>query len=275
MATYTSGGTWARLLDFGTSNLGEDTNGTVAFGTPASNYVFITFEPGPRFAITPESNGQENPIMNSGTPVAPGPDEHHFVVTYGPSRAPSLYLDGNFVGTANYATPLSGITNDVNCWLGRSQWPDPFYGGSLNEFRMHSTQLGQLEALASKAAGPNAINYTPENPTSIVLNVNSNMNSGQGQNATVTGVFPTYGTVTVGAAEVTLVSSAPSIVSVGANNRMTSVAPFPRLPENSASVWTGLETKRIHGNRPSCSTIKSTITRPAKSSSCPFARKWT
>ena len=222
--TYASGGTWSRILDFGIAAAGEDTNGTLVVGTPASNYVFMCFEPGPRFAITPLSNGNENQV-NSGTAVAPGSVEHHFVVTYGPSRTPSMYLDGNFVGSGNFVTPLSAITNDVNCWLGRSQWPDPFYGGSYNEFRMHSTQLGQLEVLASRAAGPNAINYTPENPTSITLNVNSNMNSGQGQDATITGVFPTYGTVTVGAAEATLVSSATSIVSVGANNRLTAVNP--------------------------------------------------
>lgn len=223
-ATYTSGGTWARLLDFGIAAAGEDLDGTLAVGTPASNYVFITFEPGPRFAITPVSNGNENQF-NSGTPVTPGPDQHHVVVTYGPARTPSMYIDGNFVGSGNHTVPLSAITNDVNCWLGRSQWPDPFYGGSYNEFRMHSTQLGQLEVLASRAAGPNTINYTPENPTSISLNVNSNMTSGQIQDATITGVFTTYGTVTIGASEGTLVSSAPGIVSVGANNRMTAINP--------------------------------------------------
>jgi hypothetical protein len=223
-ANYTAGGTWARLLDFGIAAIGEDLDGTLAVGTPASNYVFICFEPGPRFAITPLSNGNENQV-NSGTPVAQGSGEHHLVVTYGPARTPSMYLDGNFVGSGNYTTPLSAITNDVNNWLGRSNWPDPFYGGSFNEFRMHSTQLSALEVLASRAAGPNTINYTPENPTSITLNVNSNMNSGQGQDATITGVFPTYGSVTVGAADATLVSSAPSIVSVGANNRLTAVNP--------------------------------------------------
>jgi hypothetical protein len=223
-ATYTSGGTWARLLDFGIAAAGEDLDGTLAVGTPASNYVFITFEPGPRLAITPLSNGNENQV-NSGTAVAQGSGEHHFVVTYGPARTPSMYLDGNFVGSGNFVTPLSAITNDVNCWLGRSQWPDPFYGGSFNEFRMHSTQLSALEVLASRAAGPNAINYSPENPTSITLNVSSNMNSGQAQDATITGVFPTYGTVTIGAVDATLVSSAPSIVSVGANNRLTAINP--------------------------------------------------
>jgi len=222
--TYASGGTWARVLDFGTSNIGEDTNGTVAVGAPASNYVFICFEPGPRFAITPLSNGNENQV-NSGTPVAPGGGEQHVVVTYGPARTPSMYINGNFVGSGNFVTPLSAITNDVNNWLGRSQWPDPFFGGSYNEFRMHSTQLSALEVLASRAAGPNTVNYTPENPTSITLNVISNMNSGQGQDATITGVFPTYGTVTVGGADAVLVSSAPSVVSVGANNRLTAGNP--------------------------------------------------
>jgi hypothetical protein len=110
--------------------------------------------------------------------------------------------------------------------LGRSQWADPFFGGSFNEFRMHSTMLGQLEVLAAKAAGPDAINYTPEAPTSITsVNLITNMTSGQSQDATITAVFPTYGTVTVGGAEATIASSASSIVRVGANNRLTAVAP--------------------------------------------------
>ncbi len=187
--TYSSGGTWARLLDFGfNANAvpnGEDTDGTLG-GAQGSNYVFITLEPGPRFAITPASNGNENQV-NATTAVTPGTDERHVVVTYGPARTPSIYIDGNFAGSGAYTHPLSVITNDVNCWLGRSQWADPFFGGSFNEFRMHSTQLGQLEVLASRAAGPNTVNYTPENPTAITsLNIVSNMTSGQSQDVTIT-----------------------------------------------------------------------------------------
>jgi hypothetical protein len=222
--TWTTGGTWARLLDFGFNANGEDTDGTKA-GAQGSNYVFITSTAGtnPRFAIAPASNESESQI-NSSTNLTLN-EEHHVVVTYGPNRAPSMYIDGNFVGSGNFTFPLSVITNDVNCWLGRSQWADPFFGGSFNEFRMHSTMLGQLEVLASKASGPNTINYTPENPTSITLNVISNMTSGQSQNATITGVFPTYGTVTIGATEATLATSASGIVRVDANNRLTAVAP--------------------------------------------------
>jgi hypothetical protein len=103
---------------------------------------------------------------------------------------------------------------------------DPFFGGSFNEFRMHSTMLGQLEVLAAKAAGPDAINYSPEAPTSIMsVNLITNMTSGQTQDATITAVFPTYGIVTVGGAEVTIASSASGTVRVGANNRLTAVAP--------------------------------------------------
>lgn len=226
--TYSSGGTWARLLDFGfNANAvpnGEDTDGTLG-GAQGSNYVFITLEPGPRFAITPASNGNENQV-NATTAVTPGTDERHVVVTYGPARTPSIYIDGNFAGSGAYTHPLSVITNDVNCWLGRSQWADPFFGGSFNEFRMHSTQLGQLEVLASRAAGPNTVNYTPENPTAITsLNIVSNMTSGQSQDVTITAEFPTYGTVTVGGSEISITSSSSGVVRVGANNRLTAVAP--------------------------------------------------
>src|SRR5512144_93425 len=118
-------------------------------------------------------------------------EETYVVVAFGPAGA-RMFIDGNQVASGNYSadTPLSAIY-DVNCWLGRSVWPDPFFGGSFDEFRVHSTLLGQLEILASKTAGPNAINYTAENPTAITLNVISNMTSGQSQTPTLTGVFPT------------------------------------------------------------------------------------
>jgi hypothetical protein len=57
------------LLDFGIDANGEDTDGT-KLGATGSNYVFICNQPGPRFAITPLSNGNETQV-NSSTAVAP------------------------------------------------------------------------------------------------------------------------------------------------------------------------------------------------------------
>lgn len=231
-ATWNSGGNWCRYFDFGTNSLGADPYGNIAYGGTGGRYMFLTPTAGgttlPRFAITaadPPGNGAERPVLNSPTAITNGV-ETYIVVTFGPAGS-RLFINGNQVAQGNYAadTPLSAL-QDANVFLGRSNWPDPFFGGSFNELRMHSTLLGQLEVLASQAAGPNAINYSPENPTSITLNVVSNMTSGQIQTPTITGVFPTYGTVTLGAVEATNVtSSASSIVRVGAGNSLTAVNP--------------------------------------------------
>ncbi len=138
-----------------------------------------------------------------------------------------MYIDGQQVAVAieAYFYPLSTV-QDVNDWLGRANWGmDPFFGGSFNEFRIYDTMLGQLQVLVDYHCGPDLIGCSPETPTSITLNVISNMITGTVQDVTVTAVFPTYGTVTVGGSEVTITSSASNIVSVGTNNRLTAVSP--------------------------------------------------
>jgi hypothetical protein len=55
----------------------------------------------------------------------------------------------------------------VNDWLGRSQFsPDPFFNGSINEFRIYDQALSGAEVAASFAAGPDTI--VPE-PSGVVL----------------------------------------------------------------------------------------------------------
>lgn len=221
--TWTAGGNWTRILDFGNNSTGEDPDGTVGTGN-GNNYLFIaataTGTP-PRFAITPQSNGQENPIMTGTTALTQGV-EAYLVVTYGPSGA-SMFLDGQAVGSAAYNTPLSAI-QDTNNWLGRSNWNDPYFGGSFNEFRIHDTRLSQLQVLAAKAAGPDTVNYTPENPSSITLIGQDIMTVGTSQTPSIDASFPTYGQVTVGAGDVTLSSSATNIVRISTANNIVAVA---------------------------------------------------
>jgi hypothetical protein len=50
---------------------------------------------------------------------------------------------------------LSAI-NDINCWLGRSQYSaDADFGGSIDEFRIYSAALTALQVRTSNLAGPN------------------------------------------------------------------------------------------------------------------------
>jgi len=86
-----------------------------------------------------------------------GPGLHHvaYVVDY-PSRTSALYLDGAEV--ARLAISLDPSQFDqVNDWLGRSQWPDPFFNGSINEFRIYDRALTPAEVAASFAAGPDGL----------------------------------------------------------------------------------------------------------------------
>ena len=46
--------------------------------------------------------------------------------------------------------------NDINVWLGRSQWPDPYFNGQLDEFRIYSGVLSDASVAASFANGPDA-----------------------------------------------------------------------------------------------------------------------
>jgi len=66
---------------------------------------------------------------------------------------------------------LNGI-NDVNVWLGKSQWNDPYFNGQFDEFRIYSGVVSDTAIAASFAAGPDAL-IAPVPALSVVLSGNS------------------------------------------------------------------------------------------------------
>jgi hypothetical protein len=65
-----------------------------------------------------------------------------------------LYLDGADAGSKALTGSLSSI-NDINNWLGRSQYsPDAEFGGSLYEFRIYNRALSAGQIALSFADGP-------------------------------------------------------------------------------------------------------------------------
>ena len=55
---------------------------------------------------------------------------------------------------ASGAAPVKLSTiNDVNNWLGRSQWGDPMFQGAFNEFRVYNNALNPIEVAASYYSG--------------------------------------------------------------------------------------------------------------------------
>ncbi|MBN1853929.1 MAG: PEP-CTERM sorting domain-containing protein [Pirellulales bacterium] len=168
-ATVTETHTWQRFGDFGNSNGGEDTSP----GGGSANYVLITPNSG-RYTdgleITNHTSTGQEPSVGLQGPFAVG-TEHHVVAVYnhnnprsmttaGSNGTMSLYLDGNLVGHGPIHPDInlrSGSLNDVNNWLGRSQWPDPVFDGSFNEFRIYNQAPSDEYVFNSYLEGPDSV----------------------------------------------------------------------------------------------------------------------
>ena len=127
---------WSRVFDFGS---GTNVN---MFLTPRNSITGAV-----RFAITNNGSGGEQRI--TGSEVLPTGAWTHVAVSLRGS-AGVLYVNGSEVGrnSAMTLTPSSlGITNQN--YIGRSQYPDPYLDGLVDDFRIYSVGLsgGQVENL--------------------------------------------------------------------------------------------------------------------------------
>ena len=163
-ATVAEQRTWQRFGDFGTSNEGEDT----ASGGQSSDYILVTpnsgrFGNGLEVTNHPSSNASEpNVGVNGPFPID---EEQHVVAVYdhtdkseGENGTMRLYLNGAFQGANQIHPDLDLPTmDDNNNWLGRSQWPDPVFDGSFNEFRVYDEALNDEQVIVSAVGGPDSI----------------------------------------------------------------------------------------------------------------------
>jgi hypothetical protein len=173
--------TWQRIVDVGSSNGGEDASD----GGGAVPYIYIAGNHG-RFGggVGTEAHAanQAGPATEVGLPGAPPVGvELHVVGTYdqndtsaGPNGTGTLYRDGALVGSFGLPTglDLNTFTNNNN-WLGRSQWPDPVFDGSYNEFRIYDHALTGTEVGTSFVFGPDIVS------TGELLSLTVNVNTGQ------------------------------------------------------------------------------------------------
>jgi hypothetical protein len=128
-----TGGDWQRIFDFGS---GTNVN---MFLTPRNGTTGTM-----RFAITTGGAGSED---RTTAPQALSIGWHHVAITIDAvNKKHTLYLDGSVVAqkTAASYTP-SSLSNTTQNWLGRSQYPDPYFNGSLDDFRIYNGILGLNE----------------------------------------------------------------------------------------------------------------------------------
>ncbi len=147
---------WARIFDFGNNT---------------TSYMFLTPTNGTsngrlRFGITTNSAGGEQQI-NGPAALSVGV-WHHVAVTLN-GNSGILYLNGVPVGT-NSGMTLRPATlgSTFNNYLGKSQWPDPYFNGLLDEFRIYGVTLSAAEIAATYALGPNQLLSTSSPTLSLV-----------------------------------------------------------------------------------------------------------
>ncbi|MCW5559778.1 MAG: LamG domain-containing protein, partial [Verrucomicrobiae bacterium] len=152
--SYAGGNAWARLFDFGTQDDGED-----GFGN-GLDYLFFTPKNGdgiPRFIANFPNGGDSTVISHPGS--VPLDQEYHLAITYSATgNTTRLYTNGVLVATSGALRPLSALTTDNNNWIGRSQFPaDPYFAGTLNEFRIYQGAMTPTQVAASFVAGPDSL----------------------------------------------------------------------------------------------------------------------
>ena len=149
--TWNGGSINQRIFDFGNNSGGEGNQGT------GLTYLMLTPQNSdglPRFAISTNAGAGEMPTM--GTNSLPIGQPTHILISYNFSAgSTALYINGQRVSTGPATISPRAIT-DINVWLGRSNWPDPYFNGQLDEFRLYSGVFSDSAVASSFASGPDA-----------------------------------------------------------------------------------------------------------------------
>jgi hypothetical protein len=151
---WSGGSAWQRIFDFGSNDAGEGNQGT------GQSYLYLT----PREGITGSGNPLRASFSLNGTggettvkTSAPLPTtslQHVVLVVDDTNDQLRLYLNGELSAQTSFNGSLSSL-NDVNNWLGRSNYKDPHLGGSIEEFRIYGAALSDAQVAASSGFGPN------------------------------------------------------------------------------------------------------------------------
>jgi hypothetical protein len=157
--TVTRNRTWAEIFSFGRSDGGENqSNG-------AANQEYITLIPQAGtgdLRITHRNGNTAAESFVDWTQALNENVEYHVAVVWdSTANTQTLYVNGQAVGSSPTLIELADL-EDLNNWLGRSQFNDPLFDGRHNEFRIYNRVLSPSELAASYTAGPDAVAVGPE-----------------------------------------------------------------------------------------------------------------
>lgn len=152
--TWRGGNNWQRLFDFG------DSTNAVPEDNPANgkSYLYMTPKSGEGFALTGyslagNSMGQELRVAST-PPLTASVLSHVLIVANSSADTLILYIDGAKSAEQPWTGQLS-LINDVNVWLGRSQYSgDHELNGIFHDFRIYDAALNDLQVATCFAMGP-------------------------------------------------------------------------------------------------------------------------
>jgi len=162
-AKVTGNRSWSRLFDFG-SNIGGELFGPGGGGNEGLDYFFLSAQDGGNVNrhVVDIRNVDGTPTSDPGGPGfngAPFNTDFHFVVTWDElTDQVVVYENGAQVASfSTGGTPMSQM-NDVNCWLGRSNWTtDQNMQGEFDEVRVYSRALSLGEVQLNQQLGPDKV----------------------------------------------------------------------------------------------------------------------
>ena len=149
---------WSRIIDFG-SNIGGELNGPGGGGSEGRDYLFYSAMNGTDPNVRQIDFRNEDPGGGGGVFTTYGTltfnQDFHFVITWDESTGLiTVYENGAQVATTLTDDALSDL-NDVNVWLGRSNWTvDSNMQGEFDEFRMYNRLLDTNEIRVNRIGGP-------------------------------------------------------------------------------------------------------------------------
>lgn len=141
---------WSRIFDFGSST---------------SDYMFLTLNAAGLNLIRYGINAGPGEQTVDASITVTRNIEHYVALTYdAPSVTLKMYYDGALVGTGSTIAP-SALGSTTNNYFGKSNFSDPNFQGSIDEFRIWNSALTAAQVSADLAQGPNIPTSTPEPAT--------------------------------------------------------------------------------------------------------------
>jgi hypothetical protein len=211
--------TWARIFDFGNSVGGEDTS------TGGGNNMFLSQPAGGSVlrGVLNRGNGEQQ--ANAGA-LTKNKESHVAYVIDAAHTTSYLYVDGA-LKAKNTGTTLApcdlGYTR--NNWLGRAQYNDPMFNGSIGEFRIWQGALSTLQVAVNAATGKDTLGTTnPGEVQAVHLTVPATLIKGGVQSAAVTADFTAISGVNAASLGVTYASANTNIATVSADGLITAVS---------------------------------------------------